>query len=797
MDDFVPKNVEWLQPDWFLVAIACVVGVMSVGVVLRRERPWIEVIPATLLRAGVVAGVCVLLASPTTTVDTVNAGLSPTPERTFDTQSDSLPAFLQTLRRDWTAGKPPKRVMVLGDNDRTQAVATIRATGTPVRFPSSTTTNDEHEIIQRHPSFLQPGEPLILKRPTEGAIQVDGKPVAFDRDEHPLYFDSGVHVVEQLDDHGNVVHGSVVVVGDKPTLYTTLSDTGDVFADWNVVDFDVGKLADAETQSCVMIPLATLNELSTEGVSVLGRFVARGGGLMITGEGADRVRPEFLANETRNLLPARLLRDNSPPEIEDPPLVEEPGKAEIAKVSICFVLDRSYSMDQMVGKTLKSRWHIAVKGVSESLKKLSVDSRAAIMSFTLKPNWVAKPRVFLPFDTRRVTQELNDLRPDDEVAERGYNTDIYRAMKEAIDVMKDEPSSVKMIVMMTDGADRPANSRDGKKHSDLAATARANGINIVTVGIGDSFTGGDPGARAARKVITDLATKPGFRYIPGDTSEAEKAHVIFVNSVETAFKAYDDKKKKEQEDRERRRKEAEESAEENRPVNITEGAFTITMDGIGTDILGGRALPDPAPKVAWVARSIAKPDSIIAMSADEHPLLMFRRWGTGRVGFWTSGLAPDDLGGATVWQDLPRVFQQSLRWLTPRATPNPSVIASADADAIRLREVFDGSTYSLVRDGKDIPLRRTDQTLHGDYPTGTFELRETLDGESRSLGHVYVQPIPDTAVPTQRLFDDDPPLKPTEDSTEQHRVPTRRLILICVVGCLGLLPLERYIRKRK
>jgi hypothetical protein len=361
---------------------------------------------------------------------------------------------------------------------------------------------------------------------------------------------AGRHVLtaELLDRGGKVIQrvGHVVRVGGPPRLLAAgfddetlakLEKLAPSFVRESVVPRELSAARLRETDVLVM-PVSAGVSISSAQSRAIEQFVANGGGLYVTGDGAERVNRAYIEAGFRDLLPVRLLeqRQEKPP---DPPVKEEIGKAEVAAVSLAFVIDRSGSMDTQVGGGA-TRWQIAVEGVKRALEKLDPWDRAGVLTFTLAGEWRPKPKVIAPFDRALIARELQELKTDKEFDKLGYNTDIYAAVKEALATLEQEKSAVKLLVVLTDGGDRENNDGSVRNHRELAVRALSKDINIVALGIGDGFIGEMPEVTAARKVVYNLATRPEFAKIASDKEAAQAAPVVFVNAVEFAYKAYDE-----------------------------------------------------------------------------------------------------------------------------------------------------------------------------------------------------------------------------------------------------------------
>lgn len=746
-------------------------------------------------------------------------------------------AFTNRVRSALAGEKPPQRAEVWGSHEEaTRARDAVLALGLPctAHWPEENVLPSPMILHIDAPTTLQPGEAgkISVSAFLAGAtlkVLLDGAELPHKSGKAEFRLDKpGVHLLEAVlyDAHGNELQrdGAVVRVGEPPVLLMLgltkehEKRVTELAPGWktergDLAEFDARRFDNPDNPvGVVLTSVDALYQLSLSNPSViygLSFWVARGGGLYITGDGAKFVAPEYLAPEAKMLLPVTLLKEGKPPEPEDPPVEEIKGKAEVAKASIVYVLDRSGSMNATVNRRADlTRWRVACKGVTEALKKIKeakeqTNTRVGVLSFTLKQTWIDKPRVFIDFDVKNLAQRLAATEGDAEFDEMYYNTDVYAAMREALDVIKKENSAVKVIVLMTDGADRPANAREGKLLSNIAEEARRETVNIMTVGIGDAFVGGTPEVLAARKTIEDLATKQGFSFIPGEGEAAEKAHVIFVTAVETAFKAYDDQKKAEEEERKRKLDEQKAAEQEPPKVDVLAGEFQLTLLPPGKQLFGPNALPKPAPRATWYARSTAKPEAAVTLGLNavgDPPALAFHAYGLGRTAFWSVGGEPESLGEITAWGDFPGVFAASLRWLLPREVPDVRLVGEATPEGIRLLDPLPGANYVLRTASGDLALELADGLLTraGGLPTGAAEVIEQVDDEQRRIGDVYIARKGQGGGFTKPV-DDNPKRAELAAKLPETRLTRRDWPMGAVYLCalfLILMPLERLVRRR-
>lgn len=824
----------WLAPAAMLVlALLALAG--------TRHDPRTRLI-AFGLRTVAVAALCVLLAGPVVTrTDSQNDRLQP-PWRLLLQPAPAQQGlvdfreppelFIARVRNALESGAPPRRCEVVGEAESARHVLMAL---TALGMPCATSQPDGAGGAARAmllgwnvPARPDPGEPMVVGLRVSGPglvrLKLDGQELAASRQGDVVRHDghapaSGRHLLEAelLDDAGRVVQrsGQVLRVADRPVLLVVgLDDTraaevarlapGFAHRRCGTREFGTAQLTGT---GLILTTVEALYRMDSMQAFTLAGFVARGGGLYVTGDGARHVPPEFLPEDARALLPVRLLPEPRPDTPPDPPVENRPTIEEVAKVSVCYVLDRSNSMNAPIvtRKGQTTRWQVAVQGVTDSMARLSIDARASVMTFTLKQTWQATPRVFLPFNQEEMSQRLRKLKGDEEYDESFYNTDIYAAVKAAIAEMEKEPSAIKLIIMMTDGADRAANTAAGLRHSDLRDLAISKDINIVAIGIGDAFADSIDSA-AAQGVIRDLATRPEFAFMPASAEDAAQAHAIFVNSVETAFKAFDDKKAREEEARRRRLQEQADQQKEPPRIDALKGTWPLALEPLGRALFGADALGAAPPKVQWFARNQPRPDAAVTLSlqvqGEPPPAAMaLGAYGLGRTAFWAAGTSSEALGELSGWADFPGLFAASLRWLTPRELPDPRLVGDAGPDGIRLLDPIDGAEYSAIGpSGETVSLQLRDGVLSASQPLaeGAWEVMESVGKEKRGIGDAYVlATAPEFARPREPPHPGLPgELQPGPDTVSQTRRLAEQPVLYLVLLVLMVLPLERYARRR-
>ncbi|MCC6572532.1 MAG: VWA domain-containing protein [Planctomycetes bacterium] len=819
------QSLSLASPQNLTLAAAGGVALILLVAGLKSRHPAAARYGALVVRLLVLAALGLALASPSITAQTEERFA---PQGVWNLAADGSAAtvsnFSARVRTAFAEGKPPSLIEISGKPAHVRAAAAIvEPLEVPVRLKEEAVAGDAGPVLVSvdAPALLSPGEPLAATlrgagRGGDVRFLVDGKEVArepLDADAlgwPQLALEPGRHdIVAELMDGDDVRQriGHVLRVDRMPRLIA-LGMTGAEFARLetlapnyerraiDIKDFSKANLQEAEV---VVLPILAGLDMTDRQAHALMQFAANGGGVLITADGAEQVSPEMLPSELRELLPVRLMQQPRVPP-PDPPVKEEIGKAEVAAVSIMYVIDRSTSMESKVGKA--TRWDIAVEAVRKSLEKLDAWDRASVVAFTLKRTWMPRPQVVAPFDRELIARELRDLEPDHEYDPRGYNTDIYKAVEEGLDVLEKEPSAVKMMVLLTDGGDRDDDGGKARNHRALAERAISKKINIVTLGIGDGFNESSMGSASARRLINDIATKPGYAYIAPDAKTAEVAPVVFVRAVELSYEAYTEEMQRRELEKKKR---AVDQPQKPPVVEVAKGDYALQWTTVEQQLLGSE-IPKPPPRLAQYALTRLREHSANAITLggvkDEQPaLLTLGGYALGRVAFWASGLDDESLGGVGQWKDFPRFYAQLVRWLQPRNEPDPRLISGATRAGIGLIDPIEGAQYVLRRDGVESSLELENGELRareGTLPDGAAEIIERMGSEERHIGDVFITERP-AAASVARVLDE---IKPAADLAELPPIvrTTRREalepLMALLIAALALMPIERFVRRR-
>ncbi len=283
------------------------------------------------------------------------------------------------------------------------------------------------------------------------------------------------------------------------------------------------------------------------------------------------------------------------------------------QVAIIFVIDRSSSMNGMIGD--KTRLDIAKEAVVTAISLLDPSAQVGIIAFDseaydLVP--LAGPR-----DDAYIQQQLLPL-----LAARG-GTNMYPGLAAAVDELAAADAATKHIVVLTDGA-----TNAGDFDTIMRAAAAAN-ISISAVGIG---AGED-------RRLTDIANFTGGTFHSTDDFRALPA-ILSQEALMLANSPYE------------------------------EQIAQVQWADRSPDFLAG--LPDQLPPVYAFVRTTAKPGADLHMTLTDNegktvPLMASWQYGNGHVlAFATHGAG----AGTADWIQMPEyplMWSQIIRHFLPNA----------------------------------------------------------------------------------------------------------------------------------
>lgn len=340
----------------------------------------------------------------------------------------------------------------------------------------------------------------------------------------------------------------------------------------------------------------------------------------------------------------------------------------IPRLTIIYVIDRSGSMEVAApsGVTLLE---LSKEAARRSINFLFERDRAGVLSFDSNPQWLV-PIQFVA-NRAAIIQQIGALRP-------GGGTDIYAAMQELLRTLPSDPSTLKHVILLTDGI---ADERG------VVETARAlneqHGVTITAIGVG---LGVPPFMQEIARV------GKGSYY---NLLDVQNIPQIFAAETVLATRSY-----------------------------IVEEPFVPALTANSPIMRGIEAVP---PLLGYVATS-AKPTATVILSATAQgfndPLLAAWQYGLGRAVAWTSDATTRWAGAWTEWAGFQRFWSQVIR----------STILEGLNSALEMRvEQREGRSVLIVEarddqgaflNGLDLSGSLVDPTLSGQ----TVRLRQVAPG---------------------------------------------------------------------
>lgn len=417
------------------------------------------------------------------------------------------------------------------------------------------------------------GKPLELEQ--VGADEYETKPTTLEPGAHELHAKAmlGGEPVAEFQRSVAAVEGEEVLVLSRRRA--TVDAIHALLPGFKVVGLDPDGTVEPEYMSrarAVLLPLEEHPEPTDGLMAMLTTYAEAGGMLLVTGMTEARARVAPVGGRVASLLPVRLLPPPElppapPPEdqpeekpaetpkpVPSPPNVKtEKGEAEVAKVSVAFVIDHSTSMSE------GGRWSHAVAAVRSALENIQSYDRIGVLLFADAPKWaIGGGMVDVgPAMAATIREYLADPANGPQAA---ATTDIYAAVDAALVAMSGETSAARLIVVISDGDEGPARRVD-EDHLALAARAMAQSTMIATIRVGT--VGPADWIRRADRVMTALATRENLRASVSDDEGAVKIPSLSLAYVQLAYRRHSEieaerKKQREDQEAEERRKAEEE-----------------------------------------------------------------------------------------------------------------------------------------------------------------------------------------------------------------------------------------------
>ncbi|MBN2303989.1 MAG: VWA domain-containing protein [Anaerolineae bacterium] len=217
------------------------------------------------------------------------------------------------------------------------------------------------------------------------------------------------------------------------SLRSVLEETGLQIDVQGPRDLPIG-LAPLSTYDSIVLANVSATDLTPDRMAYLQAYVRDlGGGLVVIGGPNSYGVGGYFETPLEEMLPVEMrLRD----------------KERIPQLTMLFVIDRSGSME-MSSTGGVSNLELAKEAVARSLDLLNDNDRVGVMSFDTGAYYVVELQTVGDVSNRqRIREMVGTLRP-------GGGTNIRQGVLQADQVLRDDPSQLKHIILLTDGGSDP------------------------------------------------------------------------------------------------------------------------------------------------------------------------------------------------------------------------------------------------------------------------------------------------------------------------------------------------------
>ncbi|GIP36678.1 VWA domain-containing protein [Paenibacillus sp. J2TS4] len=339
------------------------------------------------------------------------------------------------------------------------------------------------------------------------------------------------------------------------------------------------------------------------------------------------------------------------------------GKREIPSLGLVLVIDKSGSM---AGDKIR----LAQEAASRTVDLLREKDTLGILAFDSSLWWVSEPDKLT--DKDKVIGEIQSIPADG-------GTEIYPALQEAYDKLKQVEAQRKHIILLTDGQ-----SATNQSYEQLTAGMTADNITLSTVAIGDG---------ADTQLLERIANLAHGRYY--FTNEQSTVPAIFSREAVLVSRTY-----------------------------IVDQPFTPIF-GQGADWSGLFSNGTP-PVQAYIAATPKELAEVALMSPEPDPLLARWHYGSGRTVAWTSDVTGRWAKDWVAWDGFPQVMSQIIKWTFPQFNAAPLELSTElrgnqlNLDVKSIVPDFQGELKATITDEElgvqEISLQ---PTVPGQY-TGQF-----------------------------------------------------------------------------
>lgn len=309
----------------------------------------------------------------------------------------------------------------------------------------------------------------------------------------------------------------------------------------------------------------------------------------------------------------------------------------IPEMAMVMVIDKSGSMT--MDDSGNSKLEMAKDAAASAIDNLRDTDSAGVLSFDDMYGWNVKIQK---------VKDKEDIKGGIYGIKEGGGTNIYPAVREAFDKIKDLDCQIKHIILLTDGQDGFYNG-----YPSLIEKLEKNNITLSTVSIGTD---------ADDRFLERLAETSGGRFY--NTKAGTELSRIFAQEVYLAQKEY-----------------------------IVNRVFTPIIKTTSS-ILSEEAQEGLPAMAGYIATSI-KPEAqqVLSSDKDNDPVLACWQYGLGRTVAFTSDITNQWTGNYASWSGYPGFWKNIINWVTDIAEEEGSTI-SVSQEGSKGRIVYTTKDYS-------------------------------------------------------------------------------------------------------
>ncbi len=392
-----------------------------------------------------------------------------------------------------------------------------------------------------------------------------------------------------------------------------------------------------------------------------------------------------------------------------PVSMESRQKVDMPNLSVIIVIDKSMSMDiRKAGEA--SKLEMAKMAAQYAVELMDPRDEVGVITFDETWEWQ------VPF--RRLGQKDEMLRGIGAI-KTGGATEMYAAMREAINTVKTGRGALKHVILLTDGQSTAGDFLT------LARDAAAARVTVSSMAIGKD---------AAASLMRDIAFEGNGRfYFVEEPTEVPR---IFTRETQLATK-----------------------------TALMEEPFRAIPSAPAHEIMQGIDWSKAPPLGGYVATTPKPTADVLLLTPHQDPLLAVWRYGLGRSAAFTSDTKAKWGFFWLSWPDFPKVLGQMVRW-TLRTQKPKTLSAQVEMDGtqglLRIDAVdpngrlvnFADIQAGIVSPDKQLAVLDVAQVAPGRYEA-RFDARQTgayLIGIDPKVpaGTRAARPGPGTAAPAAR-----------------------------------------------